>query len=154
MKVTLAQSSHSQTSRLTQHTSQNMHTLKKRTVSKFSLFSCHHCFIACKNNDKSSRSHRLMVDTVKYLRLIFVQKAFFGMLSIFFVIGGNFAVENALDLLIKTGNSLKQLSPTVHGLIFERAYYQKDTVYLFVVVFFGWGAYFQEGLQLEYSGVI
>ena len=103
-----------------------------------------------------------MVDTGKYLRLIFVQKAFFGTLLIFggggggggLVIGGNFAVENALDLSIKTGNSLKQLSLTVHGLIFERAYYQKDTVYLFVVVFFGWGAYFQERLQLEYSGVI
>ena len=32
-------------------------------------------------------------------------------------------------------NSLKQLALTIHGLIFGRAYYQKD-----------WGAYFQEGL--------
>ena len=47
------------------------------------------------------------------------------------IIGGNLVFQNGLDLTIKTAkntedNSLKQLTLTVHGIIFGRAYYQKD----------------------------
>ena len=66
--------------------------------------------------------------------LISVQKAFLlGLFLEELVIGRNFAFQNGYDLSIKTAknikitayNSSKQLTVTIHGLIFGRAYYGK-----------------------------
>ena len=66
------------------------------------------------------------------------------------IIGGSFAFQNGLGLTIKTVKTLrqlpklKQLTLTVHGLIFVRAYYRKDNC----VCHLGGRAYFRVNLYL------
>ena len=87
--------------------------------------------------------------------LIFIQKAFLlGLFPGELIFRGNLiciskcVVLDNKDSLKYEENNLQQLTLTVHGLIFWRAYYRKDHCVCDL------GAYFWEGLLSEFYGII
>ena len=108
----------------------NVSTLNKRQ----------HSFMGIKLNKEPGQGIPLNSDNIKPWAYTFVQSAFCwayfrgSLFSEGLIIGMNFAFQNWSGLTIKTAqntkktalNSFKQLTLTVHGLMFRRAHYQKD----------------------------